>query len=66
MFQANISSFTNRDISENRVVYQHDDSENGEDSFTFMATPIIEQPGFLVQEISEFSGTKHRRVLIAL
>ena len=54
--QANISSFTNRNIRDNHVVYLHDDSENEEDSFTFMATPIIEQPDFLVQEISEFSG----------
>ena len=37
-------------------MYLHDDSEHDEDAFTFTATPIIEQPDFLVQEISEFSG----------
>ncbi len=39
-------------------MYQHDDSEHDEDAFTFMATPIIEEPNFLVQEISEFSGAQ--------
>ena len=57
--QANISSFTNKNIRESHVVYLHDDSEHDEDSFTFMATPVIEQPEFLVQEISEFSGQSH-------
>ncbi len=56
VFQANISSFTNQDIKDIKVVYQNDDSESEEDAFTFMATPIISEHGTYVHEISEFSG----------
>ncbi|KAI8507734.1 hypothetical protein Bbelb_139740, partial [Branchiostoma belcheri] len=33
--------FTNQDIANQAVLYIHDDSESGDDSFTFQAVPIV-------------------------
>ncbi len=60
----NATSFTNRDIKEGRVVYQHDNSESEEDSFSFIATPMIDPPEFIVQEITEFSGTFEIKIVL--
>ncbi|KAK2152839.1 hypothetical protein LSH36_316g03037, partial [Paralvinella palmiformis] len=56
----NATSFTNGDVSANKVYYKHDDSETTEDFFTFTVTPVVrhtQQTESLTQEITEYSGT---------
>lgn len=53
-------TFTNDDIASGRVTYLHDNSENPEDSFSFIATPIVQDPPeYVVPEyvVQEFTGT---------
>ena len=52
------TTFTNDDIRNRRLIYKHDNSETTEDSFNFIATPMIQDPPeYIVQEITEFTGT---------
>ena len=60
---SNASFFTNEDISSGKVIYQHDDSENDVDMFSFSATPILEQTS-MIQELSEFSGTFEIHIML--
>uniref|UniRef100_A0A2C9K2C2 Laminin G domain-containing protein n=1 Tax=Biomphalaria glabrata TaxID=6526 RepID=A0A2C9K2C2_BIOGL len=56
--QHNVTSFTMSDILNGRVIYSHDDSENGADSFTFLVNPQIEDSDLdAAGEFQELSGT---------
>ncbi|CAH1252993.1 CSPG4 [Branchiostoma lanceolatum] len=37
----NVQRFTNQDIANQAVLYIHDDSESGDDSFSFQAVPVV-------------------------
>lgn len=55
--ETEVSKFTNDDIKDLRLVYQHDDSETDKDSFTFIAVPLKERLLPSQSEIPEFTGT---------
>ena len=59
-----ITTFSNEDIKERKVYYRHDDSETDEDLFSFVTTPIIEQPKLAVLEITELSGTFDIKIVL--
>ncbi|KAH3837065.1 hypothetical protein DPMN_110443 [Dreissena polymorpha] len=52
-----VGKFTTDDIRDTRLVYQHDDSEHGSDSFTFTAVPDISKTSPSHGNIPEFTGT---------
>lgn len=60
----NITTFSNDDIKERRVYYRHDDSETDEDVFSFVTTPIIDQPKLAILEITELSGTFDIKIVL--
>ena len=63
-YAENITTFTTDQIGQHELYYEHDDSENPEDSFKFIATPVLRNSGHLIQEISEFSGTFEIKILL--
>lgn len=65
ILNSNIESFTNREIREEQLVYQHDNSEHDTDSFTFSATPIIIGTKGTQEELSDFSGHFDIKILMS-
>ncbi|KAK7495999.1 hypothetical protein BaRGS_00012700 [Batillaria attramentaria] len=57
--QPAVEEFTTADIREGRLMYQHDDSENSQDSFSFTAVPVFDNEASVPEEIQELSGTFH-------
>ena len=56
VLEDDVTEFTNKDIREGKLVYQHDDSESIADSFSFTAAPILASDS-ASSELQEYSGT---------
>ncbi|XP_041366688.1 chondroitin sulfate proteoglycan 4-like [Gigantopelta aegis] len=56
VLEEDVTEFTNTDIRDGKLVYQHDDSENTADSFTFTAAPMLVSDSDS-SELQEYSGT---------
>lgn len=54
--ERNCTTFTDKDVKDGKLLYQHDDSEFEDDEFDFLATPVITQPDAMIQEIQEITG----------
>ncbi|XP_052794323.1 chondroitin sulfate proteoglycan 4-like isoform X2 [Mya arenaria] len=59
-----VNTFTTNDIKDNRLVYQHDDSEHDTDSFTFTAVPDISRASQPHNNIPEYTGTFEIQMLM--
>ncbi|XP_062617524.1 chondroitin sulfate proteoglycan 4-like [Saccostrea cucullata] len=59
-----IARFSNADIKNDRLVYEHDDTENDRDSFAFVASPILTSATTFPAKVQEFSGRFHIRVIM--
>ncbi|RUS87460.1 hypothetical protein EGW08_004776 [Elysia chlorotica] len=54
-----ISSFITAQLVSGRVAYKHDDSENKNDLFKFVATPNVKESSNLPAEIEQLTGMFH-------
>ena len=59
-----VTRFSNEDIKRNKLSYEHDDTENDQDSFAFVASPILTPATTFPAKIKEFSGRFHIRVVM--
>lgn len=57
-----VARFSNKDIKNGKLVYEHDDSENDRDSFAFVASPILTSATSFPAKVKEFSGRFHIRI----
>lgn len=60
----NVQEFNTADILAGKVIYQHDDTENNQDSFAFTALPVFPSENDMPEEVQEFSGTFHISVMM--
>ncbi|XP_050402856.1 chondroitin sulfate proteoglycan 4 [Patella vulgata] len=56
VLEKNVTEFTSKDIREGKLQYKHDDSEHDQDSFTFIALPLLTEEDEAPEEIQEISG----------
>ena len=67
VMRSNTSFFTSSEISEERLVYRHDDSESRRDAFHFVATSdtySVRRPAANAASAADFQG--HRFLTIPL